>query len=142
MRVMSLIRIWIALMVCIILCVGFFLTLKYSTISKAERKTVPYKLLYTKQNDIPYSNSTNNEKKVIKGMLITKASNYETLLQIAKTIKDHYTNKGIDEITLSIHNENNGSYEEELPYEPISKGTIIVTYDSQSFGITNITLNE
>ncbi|EJS61505.1 TPA: hypothetical protein ROX87_000438 [Bacillus thuringiensis] len=142
MRVMSLIRIWIALMVCIILCVGFFLTLKYSTISKAERKTVPYKLLYTKQNDIPYSNSTNNEKKVIKGMLITKASNYETLLQIAETIKDHYTNKGIDEITLSIHNENNGSYEEELPYEPISKGTIIVTYDSQSFGITNITLNE
>lgn len=142
MRVMSLIRIWIALMVCIILCVGFFLTLKYSTISKAERKTVPYKLLYTKQNDIPYSNSTNNEKKVIKGMLITKASNYETLLQIAETIKDQYTNKGIDEITLSIHNENNGSYEEELPYEPISKGTIIVTYDSQSFGITNITLNE
>ncbi|HDR4554166.1 hypothetical protein CN479_28335 [Bacillus thuringiensis] len=142
MRVMSLIRIWIALMVCIILCVGFFLTLKYSTISKAERKTVPYKLLYTKQNDIPYSNSTNNEKKVIKGMLITKASNYETLLQIAETIKDQYTNKGIDEITLSIHNENNGSYEEELPYEPISKGTIIVTYDSQSFGITNITLSE
>ncbi|PEF11952.1 hypothetical protein CON23_14535 [Bacillus thuringiensis] len=142
MRVMSLIRIWIALMVCIILCVGFFLTLKYSTISKAERKTVPYKLLYTKQNDIPYSNSTNNEKKVIKGMLITKASNYETLLQIAETIKDQFTNKGIDEITLSIHNENNGSYEEELPYEPISKGTIIVTYDSQSFGITNITLNE
>ncbi|AKR08600.1 hypothetical protein ICM_00723 [Bacillus cereus BAG1X2-3] len=142
MRVMSPIRIWIALMICIILCVGFFLTLKYSTISKAERKTVPYKLLYTKQNDILYSNSTNNEKKVIKGMLITKASNYETLLQIAESIKDQYTNKGIDEITLSIHNENNGSYEEELPYEPISKGKIIVTYDSQSFGSTNITLNE
>ena len=35
MRVMSLIRIWFALMVCIILG---FLTLKYSTISKAERK--------------------------------------------------------------------------------------------------------
>ncbi|KIQ78965.1 hypothetical protein RW25_15360 [Bacillus sp. L_1B0_8] len=142
MRVMSPIRIWIALMICIILCVGFFLTLKYSTISKAERKTVPYKLLYTKQNDILYSNYTNNEKKVIKGMLITKASNYETLLQIAESIKDQYTNKGIDEITLSIHNENNGSYEEELPYEPISKGKIIVTYDSQSFGSTNITLNE
>ncbi|MFB6584595.1 hypothetical protein ACFCVQ_02900 [Bacillus thuringiensis] len=142
MRVMSPIRIWIALMICIILCVGFFLTLKYSTISKAERKTVPYKLLYTKQNDILYSNSTNNEKKVIKGMLITKASNYESLLQIAESIKDQYTNKGIDEITLSIHNENNGSYEEELPYEPISKGKIIVTYDSQSFGSTNITLNE
>ena len=142
MRVISLIRIWITLMVCIILCVGFFLTLKYSTISKAERNTVPYKLLFTKQNNIPYSNSTNNEKKVIKGMLITKASNYETLLQIAEAVKDQYTNKGIDEITLSIHNENNSSYEEELLYEPISKGKIIVTYDSQSFGSTNITLNE
>ena len=63
MRVMSPIRIWIALMICIILCVGF-LTLKYSTISKAERKTVPYKLLYTKQSNIPYSNATNNEKKL------------------------------------------------------------------------------
>lgn len=142
MRVMSPIRIWIALMVCIILCVGFFLTLKYSTISKADRKTVPYKILYTKQSNIPYSNATKNEKKVITGMLITKASSSEALLQIAETIKDQYTNKGIDEITLSIHNENNGSYEEELPYEPISKGTIIITYDSHSFGSTNITLNE
>ncbi|MGN4446041.1 hypothetical protein ACTFOB_14120 [Bacillus cereus group sp. MYBK79-1] len=142
MRVMSLIRIWFALMICIILCVGFFLTLKYSTISKAERKTVPYNLLYTKQNNIPYSNATNNEKKVIKGMLITKASNSEALLQIAETIKDQYTNKEIDEIILTIHNENNGNYEEELPYEPISKGKIIVTYDSKSFGSTNIILNE
>ncbi|HHB1769940.1 TPA: hypothetical protein ACOQ31_004929 [Bacillus cereus] len=142
MRVMSLIRIWFALMVCIILCVGFFLTLKYSTVSKAERKNVPYKLLYTKQSNIPYSNSTNNEKKVIKGMLITKASSSEALLQIAETIKEQYTNKEIDEITLSIHNENNGNYEEELPYEPISKGRISVTYDSESYGSTNIILNE
>lgn len=141
MRVISLIRIWIGLMVCIILCVGFFLTLKYSTISKAEGKTVPYELLYTKQNSVPYS-STHNEKKVIKGMLITKASTYENLLQIAETIKDQYKNKDIDEITLSIHNENKGDYEEELPYEPISKGNIIVTYDSQSFGSTTVTLNE
>ena len=142
MRVMSPIRIWIALMICIILCVGFFLTLKYSTISKAERKTVPYTLLYTKQNNILYSNSTNNEKRVIKGMLITKASSSEALLQIAETIKNQYTNKKIDEITLSIHNENNGNYEEELPYEPISKGRISVTYDSESYGSTNIILNE
>lgn len=48
-------------------------------------------------------------------MLITKASSSEALLQIAETIKDQYTNKKIDEITLSIHNENNGNYEEELP---------------------------
>ncbi len=119
-----------------------FLTLKYSTISKAERKTAPYKLLYTKQSNIPYSNSTNNEKRVIKGMLITKASSSEALLQIAETIKNQYTNKKIDEITLSIHNENNGNYEEELPYEPISKGRISVTYDSESYGSTNIILNE
>lgn len=75
-------------------------------------------------------------------MLITKASTYENLLQIAETIKDQYKNKDIDEITLSIHNKNNGDYEEELPYEPISKGKIIVTYDSQSFGSTTVTLNE
>ncbi|QUG83285.1 hypothetical protein [Bacillus nitratireducens] len=142
MRIISLTRFWFVLMVCIILCIGFLLTLKYSNISKAERKTVPYELLYTKQNDIPYSSSTQNEKKVIKGMLITEASSYKALLQIAETIKDQYTNKEIDEITLSIHNKNNGNYEEELPYEPISKGTVIVTYDSQSFGSTNIILNE
>ena len=97
--------------------------------------------MYTKQSNIPYSNSTNNEK-VIKGMLITKASSSEALLQIAETIKEQYTNKEIDEITLSIHNENNGNYEEELPYEPISKGRISVTYDSESYGSTNIILNE
>ncbi|EJQ09054.1 hypothetical protein CN941_09930 [Bacillus cereus] len=142
MRIISLTRFWFVLMVCIILCIGFLLTLKYSNISKAERKTVPYELLYTKQNDIPYSSSTQNEKKVIKGMLITEASSYEALLQIAETIKDQYTNKEIDEIKLSIHNKNNGNYEEELPYEPISKGTVIVTYDSPSFGSTNIILNE
>ncbi|PGO33958.1 hypothetical protein CN984_01400 [Bacillus cereus] len=142
MRIISLTRFWFVLMVCIILCIGFLLTLKYSNISKAERKTVPYELLYTKQNDIPYSSSTQNKKRVIKGMLITEASNYEALLQIAETIKDQYTNKEIDEITLSIHNKNNGTYEEELPYEPISKGTVIVTYDSQPFGSTKIILNE
>ena len=140
MRVMSPIRIWIALMICIILCVGFFNS-KIFHYFKSREKTVPYTLLYTKQNNIliPIPQIM---KKVIKGMLITEAPSYETLLQIAETIKDQYTNKGIDEITLSIHNENNGSYEEELPYEPISKGTIIITYDSHSFGSTNITLNE
>lgn len=75
-------------------------------------------------------------------MLITKASSSEALLQIAETIKNQYTNKKIDEITLSIHNENNGNYEEELLYEPISKGRISVTYDSESYGSTNIILNE
>ncbi|MEK4574090.1 hypothetical protein NSS74_16485 [Bacillus sp. FSL E2-8868] len=142
MRIISLTRFWFVLMVCIILCIGFLLTLNYSNVSKAERKTIPYELLYTKQNNIPYSSSTQNEKKVIKGMLITEASSYENLLQIAETIKDQYKNKDVDEITLSIHNENTGNFEEELPYEPISKGIITVTYDSQSFDRTNVTLNK
>ena len=90
MRVMSLIRIWFALMVCIILCRIF--NSKIFHYIKSREKTVPYKLLYTKQSNIPYSNATNNEK-VIKGMLITKASSSEALLQIAETIKDQYTNK-------------------------------------------------
>ena len=140
MRVMSPIRIWIALMICIILCVGF-LTLKYSTISKAERKQF-HTHFCIRNKTTSFIPIPQIMKKVIKGMLITEAPSYETLLQIAETIKNQYTNKGIDEITLSIHNENNGSYEEELLYEPISKGTIIITYDSQSFGSTNITLNE
>ncbi|MGG0648313.1 hypothetical protein ABE083_15850 [Bacillus mycoides] len=98
MRIISLTRFWFVLMVCIILCIGFLLTLNYSNVSKAERKTLPYELLYTKQNNIPYSSSTQNE--------------------------------------------NTGNFEEELPYEPISKGIITVTYDSQSFGRTNVTLNK
>ena len=61
MRVMSPIRIWIALMICIILCVGFFNSKIFHYI-KSREKTVPYKLLYTKQSNIPYSNATNNEK--------------------------------------------------------------------------------
>ena len=62
------------------------------------------------------------------------------MLQIAETIKDQYTNKKIDEITLSIHNENNGNYEEELPYEPISKGKVIVTYDSETLAVRTLYL--
>ena len=52
MRVMSPIRIWIALMICIILCVGF-LTLKYSTISKAEKNSSIHTFVYeTKQHPL------------------------------------------------------------------------------------------
>ena len=140
MRVMSPIRIWIALMICIILCVGFFNSKIFYYFKSREKQFHTHFCIRNKTTSfIPIPQIM---KKVIKGMLITKASSYETLLQITETIKDQYTNKGIDEITLTIHNENNGSYEEELPYEPISKGTIIITYDSQSFGSTNITLNE
>ena len=91
MRVMSLIRIWFALMVCIILCVGF-LTLKYSTISKAEKKLL-HTNFYIRNKATSLIPMPQRMKKVIKGMLITKASSSEALLQIAETIKDQYTNK-------------------------------------------------
>ncbi|KFN01912.1 hypothetical protein D0U04_02395 [Bacillus clarus] len=144
MRVISSARFWVALMLCIILCLGLLLTLKYSTISKAEEthQTIPYELLYTKQNTVPISSSTHNEKKVVKGMIVTEASNYEDLLQIAEVIKNQYKNKEINEVIFSIHNKNNGKYDEDLPYEPIGKGIITVTYDSISLGKSNVILHK
>ncbi|WP_459501568.1 hypothetical protein [Bacillus sp. C1] len=134
MKVLLSIRFWVTLISCVILCSGLFLTLEYTTASKAAENsnTAPYELLYTKQNTIPLSSSLAKEKKVIKGMLITEASSRNELNQIAKKIKEQYNNKKIDEITLSIHSKNTGKYEEDLPYEPISKGTISIIYHSPS----------
>ncbi|PDM37132.1 hypothetical protein CMV37_24435 [Bacillus cereus] len=55
MRVMSLIRIWFALMVCIILCVGFFFNSKNIPLYQKQReKTAPYKtsIYETKQHPL------------------------------------------------------------------------------------------
>ena len=71
-------------------------------------------------------------KKVIKECLLRKLLVPRRCSRLLKRLKISIQIK-IDEITLSIHNENNGNYEEELPYEPISKGKIIVTYDSESW---------
>lgn len=75
-------------------------------------------------------------------MIITEAASHHDLNQIAKKIKEQYKNRKIDEITLSIHNKNIGKYEEDLPYEPISKGTISIIYTSQSHSNVIIRLNE
>ncbi|MGG3520068.1 hypothetical protein ABES33_08875 [Bacillus pseudomycoides] len=144
MKVLLSIRFWISLMSCIFLCSAFFLTLEYTATSKAAENSniAPYELLYAKQNTVPLSSSSSKEKKVIKGMIITKAASHHDLNQIAKKIKEQYKNQKIDEITLSIHNKNIGKYEEDLPYEPISKGTISIIYTSQSHSNVIIRLNE
>ncbi|MEN1935459.1 hypothetical protein AAIE21_07525 [Paenibacillus sp. 102] len=143
MKVLLPIRFWIALMSCIILCSGLFLTLEYTTTSKAaENSTIaPYKLLYATPNTVPQSSSSSKEKRVIKGMMITEASSHHDLDRIAKKIKEQYKNQKIDEIILSIHNKNTGRYEEDLPYEPLSKGTISIIYNSQSHSNTIVRLN-
>ena len=144
MKVLLSIRFWFALMSCIILCSGLFLTLEYTTTSKAAENnpTVPYTLLSIQPHTISLSASSSKEKRVIKGMMITAASSHQDLNQIAKEIKETYKNEKIDEILLSIHNENTGKYEEDLPYEPFSKGTISIIYDSKSHSNAIIQLNE
>ena len=143
MKVLLSIRFWIALMSCIILCSGLFLTLEYTTASKAaENNIVPYTLLTVNPHTVPISSSSSKEKRVIKGMMVTEASSYHDLNQIAKQIKEKYKNQKIDEIVLSIHNENTGKYEEDLPYEPLSKGTISIIYNSQSHSNAIVRLNE
>ncbi|WP_243521316.1 hypothetical protein [Bacillus pseudomycoides] len=144
MKVLLSIRFWIVLMSCIILCFGLFLTLEYTTASKAAENNniVPYTLLSVNPHTVPISPSSSKEKRVIKGMMITEASSHHDLNQIAKKIKEKYKNQKIDEIVLSIHNKNTGKYEEELPYEPLSKGTISIIYNSQSHSNAIVRLNE
>lgn len=144
MKVLSSIRFWITLIFCIVLCSGLFLTLEYTSTSQAaeNRKIASYELLYAKQNTVPLSSSTHKEKRVMKGMIITEASSYHDLIQIAKEIQEQYNNQEIDEVTLSIHNKNTGEYEEDLPYEPVSKGTISITYISPVHANTSVLLNK
>ncbi|MCI0765679.1 hypothetical protein [Bacillus sp. TL12] len=144
MKILLPIRFWIALMSCIILCSGLFLTLEYTSTSKAAENSsiAPYKLLYATPNAVPKSSSSSQEKRVIKGMMITEASSHHDLDRIAKKIKEQYKNQKIDEIILSIHNKNTGRYEEDLPYEPLSKGTISIIYNSQSHSKATVRLNE
>ncbi|WIY62612.1 hypothetical protein [Bacillus arachidis] len=144
MNTLSSIRFGIVLMSCIILCSGLFLTLECTSASKAAENSniASYELLYANQNIVPLSSSLSKEKRVIKGMIITEASSHHDLNQIAKRIKEQYNNQKIDEITLSIHNKNTGKYEDDLPFEPISKGTISIFYNSQSHSNVIIRLTE
>lgn len=125
----------------IILYSAIFLIGEYrSTPTAAEEfHTSSYKLLYTKPNILPLASPSQKEKTVVKGMLVTEASSYSEINQIAEEIKGQYASQKVDAIELSIHNKNNGKYEEDLPYEPISKGTISITYSSPSD--SNITVH-
>lgn len=130
----------IVLIFCIFLCSGLLFTLIYTITSNAaeNRVTAPYELVHAKQTLIPLSSSPHKEKRVIKGMLITEASTYQDFAQIASELQQRYQNQGLHEMTLSIHNKNNGQYEEDLPYEPIRKGTISIIYTSPTTANINI----
>ncbi|WP_028400426.1 hypothetical protein [Ectobacillus panaciterrae] len=103
---------------------------------KASAQTLPssvsYQLIGTEPLLVPLSSSNTKEKRIIKGMVVTEASSYDALSQIADHIKKQYALKNIDSIELTVHNPNSGLYEEEeaMPYEPISKGTISIAYTS------------
>jgi hypothetical protein len=89
---------------------------------------VLYKLMSTEPLLVPLSSSS-EEKLLIKGMVITEASSHDELVKIANDIKNKYALKHVDSIELTVHNKNNGLYEEEsMLYEPISKGTISIAY--------------
>lgn len=128
MKLLSSIRFWTIFMSCIICYCALFVIGKYNQPKAAEITDIPpYEMIYTKPNHIPLTLSTQEEKVVLKGMVTTDASSYEQIYTIAKHIQDSYKEKQLDTIELTIHNNNNGQYEE-LPYEPISKGNIVIHY--------------
>ncbi|WP_242217200.1 hypothetical protein [Bacillus cereus group sp. BfR-BA-01380] len=128
MKVLSSVRFWIILMSCIILCFALFLIGEYNK-SKAESNddTVPYHILYINENHIPLTQTRQKEKIVLKGMVITDATSYNQLETIAKQIKEKYAHANLDSIELTVHNKNNGQYDD-LAYEPIAKGNIVISY--------------
>ena len=129
MKVLSSIRFWIIFMSCITLCFALFLIGEYNKPKAASNEgTVPYDILYTKQNHIPLMHDTQKEKVVMKGMVITDATSYKQLEIIAKQIKERYAQAKLDSIELTIHNKNNGQYYDDLAYEPTSKGNIVISY--------------
>lgn len=115
-------------MSCITLCFVFFIIGEYNK-PKAESKddTIPYHILYTTQNHIPLTQTIQKEKIILKGMVITDATSYRQLETIAKQIKEKYANANLDSIELTVHNKNNGQYDD-LAYEPIAKGNIVISY--------------
>ncbi|WP_020060171.1 hypothetical protein [Bacillus sp. 123MFChir2] len=128
MKVLSSIRFWILLMSCITLCFTLFLIGEYNK-PKAELNddTIPYHILYIKENHIPLTQTRQKEKIVLKGMVITDATSYKQLETIAKQIKEKYAHANLDSIELTVHNKSTGQYDD-LAYEPIAKGNIIISY--------------
>lgn len=128
MKVLSSIRFWIILMSCIILCFALFLFGEYNRPqAESNDDTVPYHVLYTNENHIPLTQTRQKEKVVLKGMVITDATSYKQLKTIAEQIKEKYAHANFDSIELTVHNKNNGQYED-LAYEPIAKGNIFISY--------------
>ncbi|CAG9611706.1 hypothetical protein BACCIP111899_00878 [Bacillus rhizoplanae] len=129
MKVLSSIRFWIIFMSCITLCFALFVIGEYNKPKAASNEgTIPYDILYTKQNHIPLVHDAQKEKVVLKGMVITDATSYKQLEIIAKQIKEKYAHAKLDSIELTIHNKNNGQYYDDLAYEPTAKGNIVISY--------------
>ncbi|SFI98158.1 MULTISPECIES: hypothetical protein [unclassified Bacillus (in: firmicutes)] len=128
MKVLSSIRFWIILMSCITLCFALFLIGEYNKPKAASNDdAIPYHILYISQNHVPLPHTGQKEKVVLKGMVITDATSYKQLETIAKHIKEKYAHANLDSIELTVHNKNNGQYED-LAYEPIAKGNIVISY--------------
>ncbi|ENQ3104735.1 hypothetical protein SAMN04488168_102199 [Bacillus sp. 491mf] len=128
MKVLSSIRFWLILMSCITLCFALFLIGEYNR-PRAESNddTIPYQVLYINENHIPLTQTRQKEKIVLKGMVITDATSYKQLETIATQIKEKYANANLDSIELTVHNKNNGQFDD-LAYEPIAKGNIVISY--------------
>ncbi|CAM4110450.1 hypothetical protein BAMA_13770 [Bacillus manliponensis] len=140
MKLFSSIRFWNLFMSFIIFGCALFVIGKYNQPKAAKVNDIPpYEMIYTKPNHILPTLSTEKERVVLKGMLTTDASSYEQLYAIAKHIQGSYKGKQFDTIELTIHNNNNGQYEE-LPYEPISKGNIVIHYTTHTNARDNIIL--
>ncbi|MFX3625208.1 MAG: hypothetical protein ACE3JP_14575 [Ectobacillus sp.] len=92
---------------------------------------VSYQIVYEQQTHVPISASSNKDKLLLKGMIVTHLSTRAELTEIAKQIKEKYAHRQLDSIELTVHDKNNGLYEGDyIPYKPISKGTISITYTS------------
>jgi hypothetical protein len=130
-RVMIKIRNFAFIASLVTLFAGIWLLLEYhDKIEAARPLSLSYELLGAKPISMPISQTQQREKQVVKGMLITSASSYEDLTEIAKELQERYKYKHIDYIQLSVHNPNTGLYED-LPYEPISKAMLQISCTNQ-----------
>lgn len=125
---------WIFALLFAVFIFTIFYTGEHNKSQAASKYKLPsplsYKLVSTEVLQVPLF-SSNKEHSIIKGMVITQASTQAEFIQIAHHIKERYAEKHIDSIELTIHNENNGWFEDEnMLYEPISKGTISIAYTS------------
>jgi hypothetical protein len=91
---------------------------------------VSYKIINARQSSVWLSDKNNQKKRLLTGMIITTASTPKEYNQIAKQIKSKFESKNLDSIELTIHDPNDGIFEEDISYMPVSKGTIKIGYTS------------